>query len=197
MGTDKALAEFRGQPLVVHALGILREAGLTASIAGARSDLRAYAPVVDDLDSGQGPLGGVCAAMAVTSVRWVIFLPVDLPLLPAELIAFLLRHAYITGMPLTVTSVAGFVQTFPVVLDRAVLPLLRSELDAGRRGCFAAFQAAAANLGQPLSVVAAELLVQAGQVEHPDGLPAARWFFNVNSATDLRRAQAHWPGSID
>jgi molybdopterin-guanine dinucleotide biosynthesis protein A len=191
MGADKALIEFRGQPLVLHALGVLRGAGLVASIAGSRLPLNSFAPVVEDSKPGLGPLAGICAALASTAARWAVFVPVDLPMLPASLVRFLLNHARMSGRAVTLASVAGFAQTFPAVLDRAVLPGLQSELDAGRGGCFAAFQAAAAGLGQPAGVVAAELLVQAGQVAHPAGLPAARWFFNVNSAGDLRRAHAH------
>jgi molybdopterin-guanine dinucleotide biosynthesis protein A len=136
-------------------------------------------------------LGGICAALASTSARWAVFLAVDLPLLPASLVAFLLDHAQITGRAVTVSSVNGYAQTFPAVVDRAALPALEIELAAGRGGCFSAFEASAAGLGQPVTVLAVELLVQAGQVAHPDGLPAARWFLNVNAPADLRRAKAH------
>jgi molybdopterin-guanine dinucleotide biosynthesis protein A len=196
MGTDKALIEFRGRPLVGHALGILREAGLAASIAGARSALGAYAPVVEDSNPGLGPLGGICTALASTAARWVVFLPVDLPMLPAPMVGCLLSQARDKEMAITITSVTGFAQTFPAVLDRAVLPCLLSELEAGRRGCYSAFQAAAARLGQPVHVVFADLLAEGGQVVHPEGLAAADWFFNINSAQDLRRAEADWPGSV-
>jgi hypothetical protein len=40
-------------------------------------------------------------------------------------------------------------------------------------------------------VVPVEMLIQAGQLSHPKGLPAAWWFHNVNSAEDLRRAEVH------
>jgi molybdopterin-guanine dinucleotide biosynthesis protein A len=191
MGEDKALVRLGGQPLVVHALGVLREAGLAASLAGARSPEAAFAPVVEDSRPGLGPLGGICAALASTSARWAVFLAVDLPLLPASLVAFRLDHAQITGRAVTVSSVNGYAQTFPAVVDRAALPALEIELAAGRGGCFSAFEASAAGLGQPVTVLAVELLVQAGQVAHPDGLPAARWFLNVNAPADLRRAKAH------
>ena len=41
MGEDKALVRLGGQPLVVHALGILRGAGLTVSLAGGSSAVAA------------------------------------------------------------------------------------------------------------------------------------------------------------
>ena len=87
MGADKALIRLAGQPLVARALGILREAGLTASIAGARSSLADFAPVIQELDPDLGPLAESAAALASTSARHAVFLPVDLPLLPASLVA--------------------------------------------------------------------------------------------------------------
>jgi GTP:adenosylcobinamide-phosphate guanylyltransferase len=62
------------------------------------------------------------------------------------------------------------------------------ELAAGRRGCFKAFEAAAAGLGQTVSIVPVELAAQAGQAEHPQGINAASWLLNVNTPDDVRRA---------
>jgi molybdopterin-guanine dinucleotide biosynthesis protein A len=187
MGADKALIQLDGQALVVRALNTVREAGLTASIAGARSSLTNYAPVIEDC--GQGPLSGICAALASSSAQYAVFLPVDLPLLPASLLMFLLRHAQVTGAAVTVPSVNGFAQTFPAVVDRASLGTLQSSLTEGDGGCFTAFRAAAVQLDMPFSVVAVELLAQCGQVNHPDSLPASLWFLNVNTPQDLERAQ--------
>lgn len=191
MGADKALVSFGGRPLIAYALEVLRQAGLSASLAGARSPLAAYALVIEDSEPGLGPLTGICAALASTSARRAVFLPVDWPLLPASLIVFLLDRARVTGAAVTVPSVNGFAQTFPAVVDRATLPVLRAELEAGRRGCFAAFQAAAADLSQSLQVVAVEPLVQSGHAAHPDCLPPACWFLNVNSREDIARAEQH------
>jgi len=190
MGRDKALIELAGQPLVSHALAILRGAGLEGAIVGPLARYGAFAPVVEDLRPGRGPLAGVCVGLASTSAQWAVFLTVDMPVLPASLVAVLLRHAQITGMPVTVASVNGFAQTFPVVLDRQVLPTLEFELETGPGGSYSAFEAAASNLGQTLAVLPVELLIQSGQAGHPECLPASRWFLNVNSPVDLRRAEA-------
>lgn len=210
MGTDKALVEFRGQPLIAHALQILRAAGLNASIAGVRPTaqpiLATYAPLIPDNESNLGPLGGVCAALASITAPsavfippgavfippWAVFIPVDQPLLPPALIQHLLHRAQATGNPITLASVEGFAQTFPAVVARAALPTLQAELDAGRAGCWAAFNAAAAALGQTVDVVPAEPLAQSGQVSHPEGLLPANWFLNINSAKDLLHAEIEW-----
>jgi molybdenum cofactor guanylyltransferase len=146
MGRDKALVELAGQPLIAHALRILREANLPASIAGGQPALAAFAPLIEDTRRDQGPLSGICAALASTKAEWAVFLPIDLPLLPASLLEYLLRHARITGNPVTIPSINGFPQTFPAVLHRSALPTLERELNAGRSGCFSAFQAACTNV---------------------------------------------------
>jgi molybdopterin-guanine dinucleotide biosynthesis protein A len=196
MGADKALLPLCGMPLIAHALGILHQAGLPASIAGARSLLSGFASVIPDSDPGQGPLGGICAALASTSARWAVFLPVDLPLLPVALVTCLLSHARTTGCAVTLASIGGFAQTFPAVLDRVLLPFLQAELAAGRRGCFSAFQAAAASLAQPVTTLDVELLIQSGQVVRPDALPPARWFLNINAPADLLGAEKRHPAPI-
>ena len=190
MGRDKALIEFAGEPLVVRALKILREAGLDARIAGGRGDLEQFAPVVADAEPGRGPLGGICAALAASGEQRAVFMPVDLPPLPASLVTLMVRRAQIARTAVTVPSVSGFAQTFPAVIDRAALPGLQDGLKQGSGGCYAAFESAAAGLMQRVAVVPAEYLAQAGQVTHPDGLPPAQWFLNVNSPAELRRAEA-------
>jgi molybdopterin-guanine dinucleotide biosynthesis protein A len=136
MGRDKALLEFAGRPLVSRSLDLLQEAGIPAMIAGAASpalrSLPVFTRIVEDASPGLGPLSGICAALSMISSRYAVFLPVDLPLLPPSLIVFLLRHARITGSAVTVPSVSGFTQTFPAVLDRALLPALQNELDSQR-----------------------------------------------------------------
>lgn len=189
MGADKALLTLNGQPLIANALATLRQAGLTPSIAGGHPALAAFAPLLPDPTPHLGPLSGICSALASTTAELSVFLPVDLPLLPAPLFTLLLNHAQITGSAVTLVSVSGFPQTFPVVIRQSALPALQTELAARRLGCFSAFQAAAAALDAPPSVLPVEYLLQSGQIAHPAGLPAAWWFLNLNTPADLTRAQ--------
>jgi molybdopterin-guanine dinucleotide biosynthesis protein A len=187
MGVDKALAAFAGEPLVVHALRILRAAGLEPAIAGARSPLASFAPVVED--EGRGPLDGICCALASTAESLAVFLPVDQPLAPPQLIHALVEDAEQTGAAVVLPRAVGFTETFPAVLDCAVLPLLRAALEAGQGGCFRAFQQAAEALGRPFRALPVELLAQTGRVRHPRAVPASFWCLSVNTPADLVRAQ--------
>lgn len=194
MGTDKALLEFRGQPLISRAIGILRAAGLPVVIAGSRAEARArlesFAPVVSDSEAGLGPLAGICAALAATTAAYAVFLPVDIPLLPSSLIGYLVHYARITEAAITLASVNGVPQTFPAVVSRVTYPTLQEELRCGRLRCSAAFQAAATQAGQSISSLAAEVLVQSGKVSHPQARPARFWFLNLNAEVDVRRASS-------
>ena len=137
-----------------------------------------------------GGLGtGICTALASGTTPYAVFLPVDLPLLPASLIAYLVHHAEITRSAITLVSVAAFVETFPVVIDRSALPWLQSSLHSNDRKCMRAFRDASNTLSKPFSVLPVELVLQAGHVSHPKGFFPARWFLNINSPWDLARAE--------
>ncbi len=191
MGQDKAQTLLAGIPLVQHACNLVRSAGLEPRIAGARSDLSSFALTLPDdpTRSGLGPLAGICSALTHTPAPLALFLPVDLPLLPASLIVYLLHHATVTQSAVTVVSVAGFIETFPAVIHSAALPSLQSSLDSEDRNCRRAFRAAADLLSMPFSVLSIELLLQAGQVSSPQSVPPGLWFLNINTPQDLHRAE--------
>jgi molybdenum cofactor guanylyltransferase len=190
MGRDKAGLPFAGQPLIAHALSIFRDAGLTASIAGAHADLAPYAPVIADSRPGSGPLGGICDALAASAAQHAVFLPVDMPLVPPSLVAYLLHHAQITGRAVTLASVNGTVETFPAVIGREAVPFLAAALESGRRGCLAAFESAASGSNQRTDIVIVEALVQSGQVADLQVRPPIYWFVNLNTPADLARTEA-------
>lgn len=203
MGSDKALVLFARKPLIQIALENLREAGLHAKIAGYRSDLSSFAETVPDTYLESGPLGGVHAGLSSLSnstnltdlansdTQWSVFLPVDLPLMPASLLACLLQRAQLTGAPITVARSNGRIQPFPVVLHCEVLPKIEQLLDAGSSACHAAWQTIPAMLGATLDTVSVESLHQCGQCRHPEAIPHAIWFQSANSPTEIAYLQRY------
>ncbi len=189
MGHDKALVKFAGKPMVAHALATLRAAGLSVQIAGARASLAKFAPVIADEEPGRGPLQGICSALGQAAAEWAVFLPVDLPLLPPQLVEFLLAHAHLTQSVITLASVNAVPQAFPVIIRRIAQRALESELRAGNSACMAAFQSVAERRGEPLAILPVELFVQSGRLAEPRGLPPSRWFLNVNTRGQLHRAE--------
>ena len=108
-----------------RALQSLQAAGLPARIAGRRTPLSGLNPAIPDqipdviLESG--PLGGIHAALSASTARWNLFLPVDMPLMPASLLRALLDRAMLTAAPITALRLSGRLEPLPVVLDRAIL----------------------------------------------------------------------------
>jgi molybdopterin-guanine dinucleotide biosynthesis protein A len=189
MGRDKALVVVAGKPLVARAVELLRGCGLTVEIAGARSALARFAPVVHDETLDRGPLEGIRTALGQIKVERAVFLPVDLPLTPPALIRFLLDRARVTERMVTLARVNGRPQTFPVVIRREAGAMLEEELEAGNAGCMAAFEAVAGKCGEAVDAVAVEMAVQAGLVADERGLPPVRWFLNGNTPEELARAE--------
>ena len=96
-----------------------------------RPDLSSYAPVVPDLHPGCGPLSGIEAALAATTRPLNLFLPVDLPLLPARFLSWMLRRAEITGALVTVPRANGRPQPLCAVYHRDLLAGVTASLAAG------------------------------------------------------------------
>jgi molybdopterin-guanine dinucleotide biosynthesis protein A len=86
MGADKALLRFCGRPMVEIAVEKLRGFCAEVGIAGNREDLAEFATVVPETRVGIGPAAGIEAGLGAASQRWVLFMPVDVPLMPVNLL---------------------------------------------------------------------------------------------------------------
>ncbi len=140
MGRDKALLPWEGTTLLEHTLERLRAVcGEVRLLCGPSARYADYGvPLVLDPPGDAGPLGGVLAGLeSLTHAAQVgLFLAVDVPRVPAALLAHLLEAA------------AGFDAVLPVgepgaeplcaVYGRACLEPIKRRLAAGERrmSCF-------------------------------------------------------------
>jgi molybdenum cofactor guanylyltransferase len=190
MGQDKALLQAGGRSLIEVALDKLRCIGEDAPrIAGARTDLSSYAPVVPDLHPGCGPLSGIEAALTASSQPLNLFLPVDMPLLPARFLSWMLLRAEITGALVTVPRFNGQPQPLCAVYHRELLHPITASLLAGNYKVMAVVSAATSRFqsqSQPVDVFDVERLASR---EHEllgfSPLPLYRWFHNCNLPEDM------------
>ncbi len=86
MGRDKALLPFRGRPMVQIAVEKLRGFCSAVSISGNREDLSGFAPVVRETRRDCGPVAGIEAGLRVCTQPWAMFVPVDVPMVPGDLL---------------------------------------------------------------------------------------------------------------
>ncbi len=93
MGTDKAFLTFRGSTLLEHALQLARCVTGNVAIVGAPDKFAAFAPVIEDIFPGCGPLGGIHAALRSSLSDLNLILAVDMPLISAAFLRHLLERA--------------------------------------------------------------------------------------------------------
>lgn len=189
MGRDKALLEWRGRPLVEHALGKLRALGMPAHLLGTRPDLARFAPVIPDNFPDRGPLGGIEAALGFTDTELNLFLPIDLPLLPVEFLRWLIARAELTQAAATLPRVEGRPQPLCAVYHRGLLPGIQSALQQGDGKVMRVVEQSAEQAGLRTDLFDVEA-VAAAQLESggwPGSIPTHLWFENLNAPGDLEK----------
>jgi molybdopterin-guanine dinucleotide biosynthesis protein A len=176
MGTDKALVELGGKPLIAHAVAKLRAICVEAFILGSNQELAAYAPLVPDLHSGCGPLGGIEAALFHSQFDWNLLVPVDVPFLPERFLrAWVDRVVPDRAIRLAYFHVGGRAQPGVMLIRRDAKSSITAAIERGEYKLLPTLSAAAS--GSSLHVEC----VDAGQ-EH--------WFTNVNTPEELKMARS-------
>lgn len=141
MGRDKALIPIAGQPLLLHLAQMAGPLLLSLSVIGPPERYAHLCaplgfPVLGDLRPGQGPLGGIEAALAQSSTDWNLILACDMPFLESAWLEELMKSAL--SQPPGVLCVASAQQDAKAALKqsplcacwhKAALPLVRQALD--------------------------------------------------------------------
>jgi molybdopterin-guanine dinucleotide biosynthesis protein A len=133
MGTDKALLEFCGRPMVEIAVATLREFCTDVAIAGNRNDLGRFAPVVHEGRVEAGPAAGVEAGLRAAGENWAVFVPVDVPLVRAALLRRWVRAVLGRECAASYLMVNGSKQPTFCAVRRECAGTFSAALDAGER----------------------------------------------------------------
>ena len=139
-GVDKGLVDFGGAPLTARVLERLRpQVGRVLINANRHPDRYAAlgCPVIPDaLGDYPGPLAGMAAGLAATETEWLLTVPCDSPLLPADLCSRLLAAALAEDAEIAIatdgarahpvfallrSSLAGSLQAFLAGEERKIL----------------------------------------------------------------------------
>jgi molybdenum cofactor guanylyltransferase len=188
MGSDKALLEIDGRPLIAHALDLLSAVTPAPRICGSRPDLAPFADVIPDNFPNSGPLGGIEAALSASTTDLNLFLPVDLPNLPIEFLRVLVARAEDSNAVATIPTLAGLPQPLTAIYSRRLLPGLRAALAAGDYKVKTAITTAAAALNAPVDLFSVEPLAP-----NPEGPNPEQWFRNLNTPSDLELLRSSPP----
>jgi len=192
MGQDKSALKLHGRSLLEIAVQKIRNVcGNVAVLCGpdpARAQGRAE--VVMDLHAECGPLGGIEAALVQTKFDWSLFLPVDTPLVPEELLHAWVRESCREGAVASVLTIESKWQPLPLLLHRSALEPIQSAIAGERFRLRSALTDAASATGMRLEEREVSTLlsgsVGAGQV--------AEWFANANTPEEFQYLESgKWP----
>ncbi|MGD9788150.1 MAG: molybdenum cofactor guanylyltransferase MobA, partial [Sulfuricellaceae bacterium] len=137
-GVDKGWVEFRGRPLILHALEAIRSQVDEVLISANRS-LDAYRrlgfPVLsDDMPDYPGPLAGIRQALKAASHELLLCVPCDTPFLPPDLAERLSQALERGDGDIAVAEADGEAQPVIFLCRKSVLPGLEAFMDQGGRG---------------------------------------------------------------
>ncbi len=131
MGADKALLSWAGKTLIQRTLAVACQVCGQVFICGSRERYGNFGAVVEDAQAGLGPLSGIQAALHATKTDLNLILSVDLPLMTAEFLAWLLQQAHSGVQQITAPEAAGSLQPLCAVYHREVAGIVDEALAKG------------------------------------------------------------------
>jgi molybdopterin-guanine dinucleotide biosynthesis protein A len=132
MGRAKALLELGGLTLLERALRLSVSVAAEAMVVGPRGEFERYGRVLEDVYPGQGPLGGIHAALWASPTDLNLILAVDTPFLEARFLEFLLAQARESGAVVTVPRTRDGFHPLAAVYRRSFREAAEQALAEGR-----------------------------------------------------------------
>ena len=102
MGQDKALLQLNGETLLQRAVRLGHQLGAAQVLIS-----RNQSGFIQDQVQNAGPMAGIAAALSHCSSRWLLVLPIDMPLLSPLALNPLLRYPILQRH-------GGFIEGFPL-----------------------------------------------------------------------------------
>jgi molybdenum cofactor guanylyltransferase len=132
MGREKAMLELGGRTLLERALQLALTVAAEAMVVGSRGEFERYGRLLDDVYPGQGPLGGIHAALWASPTDLNLILAVDTPFLEARFLEFLVAQARESGAVVTLPRTADGFHPLAAVYRRSFRETAEQALAEGR-----------------------------------------------------------------
>lgn len=131
MGTDKALVLLEGRTLLARMLTLARQLTSNVHIIGDPAKFMPFAPTIEDIFPGCGPLGGIHAALRSSRKDLNVILAVDVPFVSLALLDYLTSRATSSEASVTLARAAGGLQPLCAVYRRSFADAAENALRAG------------------------------------------------------------------
>jgi len=175
MGTDKAFVLLGGRTLLSRMLDLARQLTANVHIIGDPTKFAPFAPTIEDIFPGCGPLGGIHAALCSSRTDLNVILAVDVPFVSLALLDYITSRATSFDASVTVARAAGGFQPLCAVYRRSFADAAENALRAGHYKIDALFTPASTQV------------IEEAELETSGFSP--RIFRNLNTPEEL--AEAH------
>ena len=179
MGSDKAFLRLGDETLLSLALKAAGAVARDVHIVGDRQKFAAFGRVFEDVYRGQGPLGGIHAALSSSATELNLVLAVDLPFLGADSLEYMLSRARESKATITVPLVGERLQPLCAVYRRGFAEVAERSLREGKNKIDSLFASVAT------CVIEEDELVRAGF--------SAEMFRNLNTPEEWEKAKSLQP----
>lgn len=190
MGRDKALLELSGRPMVQIAVEKLRGFCAEVSIAANRDDLRRFAAIVCEERTDSGPAAGIEAGLRASVQPWALFVPVDVPLVPRELLRRWCEEALRVNMTVSYLGISHKQPAFCLVRRERSESFTRL-LNKGERKLEVLLNRTAEADDVASWMYDAYDLYGYPDYQGPDEPTLERWFANLNTLAEFAEAERH------
>lgn len=131
MGSDKALLSLGDLNLLQRTLQTAATVAGRTLIVGPRERYAGFGEVIEDVYPGCGPLGGIHAALRASKTELNLILSVDMPLMSAKFLAWLVEQARAPDALIVVPDALGGLQPLCAVYRREVSAQAEQALQSG------------------------------------------------------------------
>ncbi len=132
MGRDKAFVELNGRTLLSRQLDLARSVCANARIVADTAKFSQFAPVIEDVFPGCGPLAGIHAALRSSQTELNLILAVDIPFLSAKFLEFMIAKSRASRATVTIARTSDGWQPLCAVYRPEFADLAEEALKAGR-----------------------------------------------------------------
>ena len=177
MGTDKALVQLGGRPLIEHVLKRVEGLGDEILITSNHTESLSYLgfPIVPDPIPGAGALTGLETALNAARGDHVLILACDMPFVNRELLCHMIELA--PSADIIVPIHAGYFEPLHAIYSKECLPNIRASLENG--------QTRVINFYDEVRVQG----IDESKIATLD--PQGMSFFNINTPEDLAFAERY------
>ena len=140
MGMEKAFVLLEGRTLLARMLDVAQSVTREVRIVGDPAKFQPFAPVVEDVFPGCGPLGGIHAALRSSQTDLNLILAVDVPFVSFAFLQFLITRSRDSATTVIVVRTSRGLQPLCAIYRRAFADIAERALRAGRYKIDALFE---------------------------------------------------------